>query len=98
MTTMADIKAHAKGAGSHWFDADTMRFFRCRIMPTVYDTPHGLAFVSSEQGPNTPRAYSVRLVTLNPWTIGKYPTTTFQGFSTAASAKAFLMKVKVPGS
>ena len=97
-TMMNTIKTHAKAAGSHWFDADTMRFFKSRVLPKVYVTTKGLAFVTSEQGPDMKRAYSVRVCTLDPWTIGNYPGTTLQGFSTAASARAFVNRQRVPGS
>lgn len=32
----------------HWFDADTKRFFGCRLPSTAYETTAGLLFISSE--------------------------------------------------
>jgi len=96
--TIDTIKAAAAREGSHWFDASTMSFFKSRILPQVSVTPKGLAFVTSEQGPGRLRGYSVRVCTLDPWTIGNYEGTTFQGFSTAATARAFVNRQRVPGS
>jgi uncharacterized protein (DUF1330 family) len=63
--TIDDIKAANKAAGGHWFDADTLRFFRSQVTPTVYEGPGGVFFVTSEQyasmeGPLHPRRYSLR--------------------------------------
>lgn len=47
-------------SGSHYFDADTMRFFGSRVLDTVYG---GRFFVTSERtgfDHNSPRAYTVR--------------------------------------
>jgi hypothetical protein len=44
--------------GYHWFERDTMRFFKSRVGNTVYG---GKYFISSEQREwNTPRRYTVR--------------------------------------
>lgn len=46
----------------HWFDADTMRFFRTRISASAVRRTHaGLFFVTSEKGPTMPRRYCIRL-------------------------------------
>lgn len=56
-----DVKLAARNMGSHFFDADTMRFFGSRIGERVYG---GRFFVTSEQREwNTPRRYTVRVVT-----------------------------------
>lgn len=47
-------------AGYHFFDADTLRFFRSRILPTVIG---GRLFITSEQrgfDPSSGRGYTVR--------------------------------------
>ena len=62
--SMADVRARHRG---HWFDAETMRFFRCRVGSYGYTGDGGATvyFVSSEQfvwlGHVAPRRYSVRV-------------------------------------
>lgn len=56
--TIKEIKQANRASGGHWFDPDTLRFFRSRIDSTVYG---GRYFVSSEQyDDSTPRLYTVR--------------------------------------
>ena len=43
--SIQEIRATAKEAGSHWFDASNMRFFESQIEREVYD---GRYFISSE--------------------------------------------------
>jgi hypothetical protein len=92
--TISDIKAEHKRLhhGGHFFDADTMRFFRSRIGSRVFTGPGGIFFVTSEQrtgmdGTERPRTYTVRQ--FNPLdgdirTVGE-----FGGYRTEAAAKAF---------
>ena len=81
--TIAEIKAANKRAGYHWFEPASMRFFKSKVLPTVY---RGRYFISSEQapGPFARRVYTVREA--NPDgsidTVGK-----FQGYATAAAAR-----------
>jgi hypothetical protein len=56
-STIAEIREQNKASGYHWFDKDTMRFFGCRI---VSDVIGGRYFLTSEQPPQGPRAYSIR--------------------------------------
>ncbi len=58
--TMDDIKTACRVRGSHWFDPGTMRYFKCRILDTVYQGPGGVFFVSSEKYDDHPRKYTVR--------------------------------------
>lgn len=58
--TINSIQAAMRQRGSHWWDPDTMRFFRCKVMPTVYQGDGGVYFVSSEAYREESRAYSVR--------------------------------------
>jgi hypothetical protein len=44
----------------HWFDADTIRFFKTKLPTIAYETNAGILFVTSEQDPSGVRAYSVR--------------------------------------
>ena len=63
--TMREIKAANITAGFHFFDADTLRFFRSKILPKVYQGPGGVYFVTEETGPRPAdeggtTAYTVR--------------------------------------
>ena len=58
--SMAELRSMADAAGSHWFDRSNMRFFRSRIMPTIYAGTGGVYFLSSEQPPDGARKFSVR--------------------------------------
>ena len=69
MSTLSDIwtvsalKQYARECGSHFFDADTMRFFRSRVAPRVYHMATGIVFITSEQfDANSPRLYTVRIM------------------------------------
>jgi hypothetical protein len=76
VTSVADIQAIAKGAGSHFFDRDTMRFFSSRVLEGVYpalsngenrwESREGakFAFVTSESNEWEGRKYTVRILTL----------------------------------
>jgi hypothetical protein len=57
--TTDHAKRNAREAGSHFFDADAMRFFRSRVLPTMY----GRCFVTSESTgfDHAARAYTVRI-------------------------------------
>jgi len=84
--SIGDVKKKAASCGSYFFDKDTMRFFNSRILSDVYNhakDPRIAYFVTSEQGPHGPRAYTVRKQ------IGcKIKTASqFQEFSSAAAAK-----------
>lgn len=61
----ADIERAADHAGSHFFDRDTKRFFRSRILADAFHGNGGCYFVTSEQyvgsdGHKAPRKYTVR--------------------------------------
>ena len=61
MATIDQIKAHNKSAGYHFFEYATMRFFRSRVSPTIYQGNGRIIFITSEQfTPNGPRRYTVR--------------------------------------
>jgi hypothetical protein len=50
-----------KRSGSHFFDTDTMRFFRSRLDVYAFAAPDGWYFVTSErQDDQHPRLYTVR--------------------------------------
>jgi hypothetical protein len=63
ITPMERLRRMARDAGSHWFDPDTLRFFKSRVGREAYLGADGRwYFLSSEQGPRMPRRYSVRAV------------------------------------
>jgi hypothetical protein len=92
---MGDIVSHYQDQDGphHWFDADTMRFFRSRLPQSAYanNTKEIAYFVTSEQfvpseGPAHPRKYTVRSYdfrTRDIGTVGK-----FQQYRDDASATA----------
>ncbi len=47
--TITDIKSINAAYGQHFFDPSTLRFFRSKILPAVYQGPGGVYFVTSEQ-------------------------------------------------
>lgn len=63
--TIAKIKKSNSNAGWHFFDQQTLKFFRSEILPAVYQGPGGIAFVTSEQfvdnsGTPSPIRYTAR--------------------------------------
>lgn len=54
------VKAYRPGPGRHWFDADSIRFFRTRLPKYAFPCGHGVYFVTSEQCGHFRRGYSVR--------------------------------------
>jgi hypothetical protein len=84
-TTIAEIQRRNRDRGSHFFDADTLRFFRSRILPTVHVGATHAYFVTSERyDDDAPRLYTVRScdVSGDCGTVGE-----FQGYQTSASAQ-----------
>ena len=85
--TVTELVDYATNHGSHFFDADTLRFFGSRILDGV--TVHGgrAYFVTSERQPysNEPRRYSARYMTAGAHfhEVGR-----FQEYDTAAQARA----------
>jgi len=66
MTIQQIMTAH-KQSGGHFFDKDTLRFFKSRILETVYQGPGGIYFVTSERfefrDDSHKRGYTVRKFT-----------------------------------
>ena len=65
---MRDVKAlyAERKPNGYWFSADTMRYFRSRIGPEFHLRNGSVVFLTSEQPPYGPRAWSVRL-SVSPW-------------------------------
>jgi len=69
--TIDQIREADQRAGRYFFSADTMKFFSSRILPTVYQGPGGIFFVTSEQfrgsnGVAAKRKYTIRKFTSDP--------------------------------
>ena len=89
--TIDQIKEANKARGFHWFDPDTLRFFKSRIGGTVYQGPGGVYFVTSERGPSGVRRYSVRQ--FHPSTGGVDTVGDFQAYGSSASAGTVARKL-----
>jgi len=87
--SVEDIITMAKSRGSHWFDPDTMRFFRSRAGDTVYK---GVYFVTSEQfDDNSPRLYTIRKVHCTKRLFEIRTIGDFQGYKTRGAAVYHIM-------
>ena len=78
-------------ATGYFFSKDAMRFFKSRILETVYQGPGGVYFVTSEKSPNGPRAYSIRVYnteTRSVSTMGEFNCWTRRGAQNTAQALA----------
>jgi hypothetical protein len=61
-STITELKAMNKAAGSHFFDRGAMRSFRSRVVPTIYSGPGGVYFVTSEANSDDgERLFTVRI-------------------------------------
>lgn len=58
-THLEQVQEANRESGHHWFDPDTMKFFKSRI---VSELVKGTYFITSEKPPYGPRAYSIREV------------------------------------
>lgn len=60
LLSMQAVKRANTEAGFHWFEPDSMRFFKSRVGDRVIPLDDGCLFVSSEKAPYEQRKYSVR--------------------------------------
>jgi hypothetical protein len=81
LRSMADVVRFNEETGHHFFEPDTLRFFRSRIGETLYGRRF---FTTSEKGPDMVRAYSVRFIGPDSH-IGDVGG--FQSFDTSAKAR-----------
>lgn len=44
----------------HWFDADSIRFFKTKLPTVAYETQVGVLFITSEVNPSDAKRYSIR--------------------------------------
>lgn len=90
------VKECARVCRSHWFDADTLRFFKSRVGSIAYrDGRGGAYFTTSEKGPNDIRAYSVRHY--DPDRCGINTVGKFQQYRTSAQADRAAKKLATSG-
>lgn len=83
--TMSKVRRANAAADHHWFDKDTLRFFRSKVSPTIYKGSRCAYFVTSEEGPSGGRRYSIRKTCDGG---GKIDTVgDFQRFSTLSAAR-----------
>lgn len=84
---VSQIKYANKQAGYHFFDPETLQYFKSRIGTTVYG---GNMFITSEQHDNSPRMYTIRKIEDNGdiTNIGE-----FQQYRTSAQATAAVKKM-----
>ncbi|NIH58282.1 hypothetical protein, partial [Brooklawnia cerclae] len=87
-----DIRERAKRAGSHFFDADTMRFFSSRLLEVTWLTADVARIVTSDRPPSGPRCYSVREAHFiaNRATVERAYFDTLATYATAATARRHL--------
>ena len=74
----------------HWFDRDTLRFFKSKLPTSAYETDAGVLFVSRETNPSGITAFTVRrqMVDGDIKTVGE-----FHHFPTAADARAQIKRL-----
>ena len=87
LKTIADVRAAARRAGSHWFDRDTVRYWGTRVRSALYG---GRIFVTSEHNySRTSTCYSVRLVTVAGEDFEIDTIGGFQRFATVTGARNY---------
>lgn len=74
--SIGELIEFVKRSGSHFFDRDTLRFFKSRVDDVTFTAPDGWYFVTSEKhesafaGINEPRLYTVRCLRAVPADAG----------------------------
>lgn len=97
MFTINDIQKANRDNGGHWFDPDSLRFFRSRIGSDVFQGPGGIYFVSSERySDEAARLYSVR--TFDPATGNIGTAGEFQQYRSGSTARRAARKLAGNGS
>lgn len=89
-TNLRDVVRANDEAGQHWFETDTMEFFKTKLETDLID---GRYFISSERGPHFPRAFSIRMADEDGHieTVGD-----FMAYETLEDAKTALEGVRHP--
>lgn len=94
--TISDIKRKNKAAGRHFFDRDTLAFFKSVVYPTVYGNGY---FVTRETNPSGQTRYTIRKADAsgNIKTIGEFHSyRTLEDAQIAARAKADVATLRNP--
>jgi hypothetical protein len=90
------VKECADICRSHFFEADTLRFFKSRVAERAYNDGRGGAyFTTSEKGPNDVRAHTVRYY--DPKRCGVETVGKFQQYKTAAQANGAAKRIATAG-
>ena len=86
-----ELVSLVKRSGSHFFDPDTMRFFRSRVDHWTFAGPDGWYFVTSEQHNHSrgtePRKYTVRRLCIADNDISLDELEAFQHYPTLTRAR-----------
>lgn len=77
-----------KSKGKHWFNKDTMRFFRSRV--TNWDFISGYFITSERREWNTPRCYTIRKADFETGDVATV--SEFQEYAHLNTAKRHLLK------
>lgn len=89
VTTINELQRVARG---HFFDKDTMRFFRSKVYDGFKRTADGVVFITSERDVmgGEPRAYTLRLLDADGdvSTVGD-----FQAFASLKAAQRALIRL-----
>lgn len=97
-----DLQLKAKSAGSHFFDADTMRFFKSYVIEESVCANEDRTvwyFATSEKGPDGRRGYTARVARFEQdWQgvrvdIDTVDGTEFQQFTTRRRVNEFIDKL-----
>jgi hypothetical protein len=94
--SIEDIKSANYNAGQHYFSRDTMRFFRSRVLDEIFNGPGGIYFVTSEKGPHSSRAYTVRK--FNPETADICTAGEFNKIKSRETALRYARKYSLEGA
>lgn len=62
IVSIEEVKRLAEKRHSHFFDADTMRFFKSRVSEEAYKFGDKIYFITSESGPSGIRKWTTRFV------------------------------------
>lgn len=91
INTVTDLKReYYRKSSGHWFDKDTMRFFRSRVGDKIYENYY---FISSEQfNDRSPRLYTIRKFFIKEGKIYIDTVGEFQQFETYNQAKRHILR------
>lgn len=96
--TIEEIKRRNARAGFHFFDRDTMRFFRSRIAPGVMHAGkqdvYNIFITSEKYSDSAPRLYTVRHMTDDGDIVSL---SKFQAYRSLESARAAVRRFKNSG-